>query len=835
MNRRDSNPMGQPEIDWLRVEELFYGAHAMPASAVDAWLESQTRGDPATREEVRSLLAAERRHAILSETAEAAEAAAPAPAAAPMERLERVGPYQPLRMLGRGGMGVVYLAQRADGQFEQTVALKLIAAHIVSDDVLRRFRTERQLLARLAHPNITRLLDGGVAASGEPYLVMEYVEGQPLDRYCDEQKLPIEARLDLFLQVCEAVDFAHRSMVLHRDLKPGNVLVTPDGTVKLLDFGTASLIGGQSASTVVGTRMITPRYASPEQLRGDPPGIAADVFSLGVVLYELLTGAWPFGDPESIVSELQRTTADASPAVPASAISEDAAAARSVPRKRLQRLLRGDLAAIVLKALENDPRRRYGTVHQFAEDIRRFRDGAAVQARPQTAVYRWRKLVRRHWLPVTVAAVFVGAIAAAALVAAYEARAARAEAVKAEQVNLFLSDMLSSAGRFSFDPQKYTVAEMLDAADQGLQKHKKNDPFTEALMRLNLAASYYALARFDRARFHLERAIPVFRASHADRELATAFRLEGGTASLIGQYDAAAHLYQESLACLARLGKNAPPAEVFVTKSWLAELLSLAMQKRPDEARKLYRELLETGARDATIPRTEVARAMANWAGMLRNEGKEQEAEAMLQNALAMGRKEDPGGLWQFGPLYNLTVIRGRKHDYTGAREFARQMVEVSVRSVGPDHTASAQSKLIWARFAAETGDTAAAVEYARQAMPVIEKGYPPPSLELWHASRDAAHVMRLAGKRAEAERYARQSLAVAVAAHLAQSDPRLANSWEELGRALCGEAKYAAGIQALTEAAAVYRRSPPEFAQSADAVEKLIRESRRRVTTAGR
>ena len=208
-----------------------------------------------------------------------------------------------------------------------------MAAHLAGDDFLRRFRTEAQFLASLEHPNIPTLLDGGVSPSGHPYLVVEYVEGETLDRYSDDRKLGIEARLRLFLQVCQAVDHAHRNLILHRDLKPANVLVTTDGVVKLLDFGTASLLEEGPSVTVTRARMLTPRYASPEQLRGERPGVTGDVFSLGVILYELLTGAWPFGDPDSVMSGLRRAAGHAAPTAPSSAVTAEAPALRSLGQR----------------------------------------------------------------------------------------------------------------------------------------------------------------------------------------------------------------------------------------------------------------------------------------------------------------------------------------------------------------------------------------------------------------------------------------------------------------------------------------------------------------------
>ena len=315
-------PPATGDLDWRRVETLFHAALEQAPAERERWLDSQAGAGTGIRDEVASLLEALRQHQEHSSTAEPRE---PEREPAPV----RFGPYETIRLLGRGGMGAVYLARRVDGQFDQTVALKSMASHLGHGEFLRKFQTERQLLASLNHPNITRLLDGGVTAAEEPYLVMEYVDGEPLDRYCDGHVLGVDERLRLFLQVCEAVDYAHRNLIVHRDLKPSNILVTGEGTAKLLDFGTASLLDENLEVTVTAARMLTPRYASPEVLLGERANPSSDIFSLGVILFELLTGAWPFGKPGSVVSELERATRDVAPVAPSGAVTGQAAASPS--------------------------------------------------------------------------------------------------------------------------------------------------------------------------------------------------------------------------------------------------------------------------------------------------------------------------------------------------------------------------------------------------------------------------------------------------------------------------------------------------------------------------
>ena len=326
----------------------------------------------------------------------------------------RFGPWKTVQLAGRGGMGEVWLAERADGQHEQQAAIKILSPYLAASDALNRFRRERQLLARLEHPNIARLLDGGMSPHGEPYLVMEYVEGIRLDRYCQENKLPIRARLELMLKVCAAVNAAHRYLIVHRDLKPGNILVTKEGEPKLLDFGVAKVLGGDAMleHTATTNLFLTPMYASPEILRGQPATAASDVYSLGVVLYELLAGRRPF---------------EASKTNPAGLLQ--AVTQRDPPPPGVDR----DLDSITLKALARDPDERYGSAAQFADDIRNYLDGLPVSAVGRSRLYVARKFVGRNRLAVAAAGVLLLSMAAGLAGTLWQARAARQERANAEQ------------------------------------------------------------------------------------------------------------------------------------------------------------------------------------------------------------------------------------------------------------------------------------------------------------------------------------------------------------------------------------------------------------------
>ncbi|MGH9464902.1 MAG: WD40 repeat domain-containing serine/threonine protein kinase, partial [Thermoanaerobaculia bacterium] len=412
---------------WRRVAELFDSLTGLPAAERSAHLDELGIEDPALRSEVEDLLSEADAVGLLD--------APPAEVLATLlDELEeaipeqpvgaRIGPYRLVEELGRGGMGVVYLAERVDGQFEQRVALKLVKRGLDTEEVLARFRRERQILARLDHRAIARLFDGGATEDGRPYFAMEHVVGEPITVYCDGRRLSIEERLKLFRRVCEAVHHAHRHLVVHRDLKPSNVLVTAEGDLKLLDFGVAKLLGsgeeGQAPPTLtrVGLRAMTPEYAAPEQVLGNPVSTATDVYALGVVLYELLTGRRPYRLGRRFGAEAERTILEVEPERPSAVVeaqpedpdrtAEELARARGLSPGGLRRRLTGDLDAIVLTALRKEPERRYGSAQGLGEDLERHLAGEPVTARPEGWAYRAAKFSRRHRAALAIVGALLG-------------------------------------------------------------------------------------------------------------------------------------------------------------------------------------------------------------------------------------------------------------------------------------------------------------------------------------------------------------------------------------------------------------------------------------------
>jgi eukaryotic-like serine/threonine-protein kinase len=469
---------------WRRIETIFHAVLDIAEQDRADFLLNACQGDEDLRVELQRLMLAfedERRFRP------------PAAAIGLQGRVEEtIGGYKLDRELGQGGMGTVYLAHRVDGEFEQQVALKVVSAHLRTSFFTERFRAERQILAGLNHPNITRLLDGGVSTSGDPYLVMEYVDGRAIDRYCDERILAVPERLRLFLQACSAVEYAHRNLVVHRDLKPGNLLVTKDGTTKLLDFGTAKLILTAPAETAT-TRFhaMTVRYASPEQLRSEPVSTSMDVYSLGVMLYELTVGAWPFGNPDSAMAGLERAVRDIAPSPPRSLITDEAARRRSTSKAKLVAILDGDLRSVILKAMEAEPRRRYTSVEQLSADLRHYLAGEPVQAREHTLLYRGARFVQRHRWRVAAGAALGTVLAISTLTAVQQYGREQRRMVQVRNLSQsYLTDILNEVGKLPGSMKARLM--IVDRARRNLDQLLPDAP-NDADLRRALATAYLQL------------------------------------------------------------------------------------------------------------------------------------------------------------------------------------------------------------------------------------------------------------------------------------------------------------------------------------------------------
>lgn len=727
--------MAEAAERWHRVSELLDGALDLEPAERAAFLERACLDDTELRAEAQRLLrACEAATDFLIEPA--AEFAAPllahayedSGAAVP----ERAGPFRIVGEIGHGGMGAVYLAERADAEFRQRVALKFVRGGLGSEYLVRRFREERQILASLDHPNIARLLDGGVSAEGMPWFAMEYVDGTPIERFCDERRLGVEARLALFLKVCGAVQYAHRNLVVHRDLKPDNILVTAEGEPKLLDFGIAKLLSGEPEAglTQVGVRLLTPEYASPEQLRGEAVSTASDVYSLGVLLYELLCGAPPHPRGSGSLHELEQRVLEREPERPSLAVlraddAERVSRARGLPPAGLSRRLRGDLDTVVLRAMHPEPQRRYGTAEQLAADVRRHLGGLPVTARPDTRAYRLRKFVRRHRWGVAAAAAMVLLLLGFSAVTAVQAARIAAERDRAQQSEAFLLGLFGRSDPYRGSGDALSVRELLDHGVTQLSTELADRPETRADLFLAIGRAYLGLGENQRAVALIDSSYTLLRSLRGDthpgtisvaNQLANALRVAGS-------FDAAADLYARILVARRRQHGDGAP-EVGRALNGLA--LVLWMQGRSAEAEPLLREALAIDRRDAATEPAHLAQTLNNLGHVLRDRRKLAAAEAAHRESLAVRR-----AVW--GPehfettvaMSNLAGVRRDLGDLVAADSLYRQTLALRQRLVGERHPDLAYDRAGYAMLLHRRGALAASEALFRQALEVQQRVLP--------------------------------------------------------------------------------------------------------------
>ena len=552
---------------WASIAELFAGAMDLPAEERDAFLQRACATDPTLRADVRRLIDAHEGKGSLDVLADQLTDDIDAALPASLDHGTHIGNYRVIDNLGSGGMGDVYLAVREGEGFEQRVAVKVLRSRAgASDDgMAKRFRSERSILARLDHPNIPRFLDGGLTRDGAPYFAMEFVEGVPIGRYCDDHQLTVRERLALFASVCDAVQYAHQHLVVHRDLKPSNILVTGNGIVKVLDFGIAKLLDtgpSDPAMTGTGPRWLTPDYASPEQIRGDVITTASDVFALGIVLYELLTCTRPYTGRTRF--ELERAILETEPQRPSAAVAHSAC----VParRDRLRRELAGDLDTIGLRALSKSPVRRYGSAGELGDDLRRYLAGLPVHARPDTLGYRTRKFAARH--RVMLAAVVIAALSliggsiasvVAARRAALSAQVAVRERDRAEEVSRFAVGLFSAANPRETGAAEVTARSLVDSGAARLRRELADQPSRRAAMLDVLSQSYVGLGRYAEARETAAEVLALRRSEVPPQPALLADALEklGEVYVKLHMTDSAGPLAREALGLRRRPGASA--------------------------------------------------------------------------------------------------------------------------------------------------------------------------------------------------------------------------------------------------------------------------------------
>jgi serine/threonine protein kinase/tetratricopeptide (TPR) repeat protein len=829
---------------WHEIDPIFAKALERPMGERQAFLDEACAGDAELRREVERLLEADESSATFLERPVGdllglSPAKAAAEEAGDLLGPNLLGPYRLLRRIGGGGMGTVYLARREDEHYRREVAVKILRSGLESTEAFHRFLAERQILARLEHPNIAHLYDGGSTEDGRPYLVMELVEGLPLDEYCDRHRLTVDQRLELFRRICSAVQYAHQNLLVHRDLKPGNILVTAAGEPKLLDFGIAKRLEPQPEDGVdgqdvtrTGLRVMTPSHASPEQVKGEAITTASDVYSLGVILYELLAGRSPYRIANRRPHEMERAICEEEPERPSAALfrsgdppAEEIAIARRTRTKSLARRLLGDLDNVILMALRKEPERRYGSVGQLVRDVENHLESLPVAARPDKLPYRVRKFLRRHRAGAAAAAAMALVVAGFVLSLAAQRRQVIQERDKARYALSFLVDTFKGADPYHTRGKRLTAAEVLaqgarrvsrdlagqpdvqaslmDAIGQvelglghlreaapllegALDRHRKLDAASIETVRSleQVAELRYGQSDFRSAKVLLREVLAAKRRllGKGDVEVARTLNRLGEVLTREGSFRQAQTLHEEALA-IARKAEGSQGMTV-------AESL-LALAQRADEtadyprAEQLYRAGLATLRRNVGPGEPRLVKEQSKLGAILVSEGKWQEATSLLQSSLEAQRRAlgdqhpDVAGLRD-----SLAAARQGARDYKAAETLYRQALEGFRHHCGEECQQTANTT-------ANLGTLLVFEKRYQEAIPLLERAlktrrriHGDRHVEVAHCQLHLSSARRQLGQAATALSLARQALTT-LEAGFGPRHPFVAYAQEGVGLAL--------------------------------------------------
>lgn len=709
---------------------------------------------------------------------------------------ERIGPYRMLHLLGEGGMGTVLLAERADDQFRQQVAIKLVRRGLLSRSVQNRLRIERQILATLDHPNISKLLDGGTTPEGTPYIVMEYVDGLPIDTYCDEHALTIDERLQLFRTICSAVHCAHQNLVVHRDLKPSNILVTKEGVPKLLDFGIAKLLDERHlqqtlAVTQADLRLMTPDHASPEQVRGDTITTASDIYVLAVLLYELLTGYKPFTLRSNRLGELEQAICEQPPLPPSAVFGPHVKAeaaemiriaqCRRTTVPKLRRQLRGDLDNIVLMALRKEPERRYSSVEQFSADIDRCLRGLPVLARTDAWTYRTSKFVRRHFIVVCLSAAFIASIIGFAVttyvqsrriteerdLAAQQRSVAELQRGRAESVSSFMIELFRLSDPSEARGNEIKAREILDRGAARIRTELKNEPELQSTLMETIGLVYLSLGLTAEAEPILQQSLTVRRSFFGHDNEAVAQSLTG-------------------------------LAEVYRDQGNLKKAQQLA-----EESLTISRTL--TG-----LDSLATAKALRNLAMVLYNAGDLDTSQSLLNQSLKVYRMRLNGNDVQTVPVLDmLGRIEQARGNYNTAESLLRQALKIQRLSVGDEHPQYIQRVHNLATLLQSKGDLVSAEALFRDAVAryqhILGSSHP----ETADAISNLASLLQQKGEFDEAHRLYEKSLSLN-RQYRGERHYSVGYDLVSLGRLSMSVHKPAAAERYFRDGLAIYRETLP-------------------------
>jgi serine/threonine-protein kinase len=744
---------------------------------------------------------------------------------------QRLGPYRILRKLGTGGMGDVWLAERADEEYQQQVAIKLVRSGVFSRQVQGRLRMERQILATLQHPNIARLLDGGRAPDGTPYLVMEYIDGEPIDAYCDRRRLAPEERIALVRTVCTAVQYAHQNLIVHRDLKPNNILITPQGVPKLLDFGIAKLLDTrQSAQTLTVThaeyRVMTPAHASPEQVRGDVITTSSDIYVLGVLLYELLCGRRPFQLVGASLLEMERIICEQEAPTPSEMAARtgrespdlmaDIVACRSTTPARLQKYLRGDIDNIVGMAMRKDPERRYSSAEQLAADLERHLSGKPVLASKDTWLYRTRKFVGRHTLAVAASTAAIITLAVFATITfvqaqriAYERDVATTERTRAEQVSSFLVELFELSDPSRSRGNQVTARELLDIGARRVSLGLADQPETRATLLGTIGTVYQSLGLYSdsialleqglqsRIRIHGPRHPAV---AEALRELGDALCDRGDLPQCEARLTAALDMQRQLL------GADSP--EIAPTLTAQAKLAQLRGDL--DQAEQLYDQSLQLYRTHGKERTTDATSVMNELAGLYSYRGQHDRAATLYRAALDIDRQALGNDHPQIGMhLQNLAVALHEQGKLDEAAPLYQESMQILRRVLGEQHPQTIDAAANYGRFLHRRGELARAEEVLSKVVELDRQARGPRHAFVAHDLVNLGMVRLDTQEQAQAEKDFRAALDI-YAETLPADHPYVASALSGLGRCMLEQNR-------LGEAEQTLRRAQEIAAKSAD------------------
>lgn len=835
-----------------------------------AFIQARFGSDPALRERLVSMVQAEEQGRRMLEDAgmaawkllaDEADGADEPPAPLP----PRIGPYEILEELGSGGMGTVYLARRRDAGLERQVALKVIRGAYRGPEARGRFAAEQRILSRMEHPNVARLYDVGLHDDGSPFFVMEYVDGVPIDTYADQNRLSVLERLELVAQVTDALSYAHQNLVVHRDVKPRNILVTQEGTAKLLDFGVAKILEAEAAKgadplTRPDGQLLTPEYASPEQVRGDDVTTASDVYAAGVLLYEVLTGSRPYEFTSRSPAFVEKVVTERDPRMPsavAAEASKEVAAYRSTTPVRLSRALLGDLDAILLQALRKEPELRYGSSQALAADIDRFMRRQPVDARPPTWRYRAGRFVSRHRTGLTAAALVVLSLAGGLVATTWQARLASREAARAERVKELLVGLFEGADPDVSAGQEFTAVELLERGHQALlDDGLADEPLVRAELQQIVGGIFTSLGAFDQARPLLDSAV-VLADRSGDPSIQASAR--AGLASLlaaVGDYEEGERVARERL----ELGERVYEPESAEMAAALTDLASmeqnqgdyeaaesllmagLAMDRSIGSSERVAVDLNNLGSlhiasseydeaiayleeslaiRESLHPEghTDLATSMANLAFALHSNGDYERADSVYEATLTLRRRL----LGDRHPLVatvlnNKASMRQMENRLPEARELFDEALEIRREVFGPDHTevgATINNRGIVEYY---EGDYTAAEASFDETLRIFRANYPEDHPNVLSGIGNLGAVLRQQGKLDEAEVLIRATLETRVRV-LGPDHHNTGGSWNNLAGILRDAGRYAEAEEPVSNAVRIFQEAlGPEHPDLADA-----------------